>query len=310
MPVILKRRPDAAQRFPFIPLGRAIERARELYKVASVHEVPFSTAASTWGYAEKSSGAAQTAAALKSFGLLEDVSSGDVRKVKLTDAALRIVRDPRDISPDRDALIRDAALKPSLHREVIEKYGGMPPSDEALKAFLLIDRGLKDEAAPEFIREFAATMAFAKVAESATIQDKNVAEQAPDPKGIEKPNAPKVGDHVQWTSNGIDQFKPVRKVTKVEGDHIWVHGSLTGIPMAEATVVEAPAPKPVMPLTAGPDPRDDGPPDDWPDINVLVVQGNRLQITADVDAAGLQTLKQMLEKYEEILRLVPKKKKG
>ncbi|WP_158815265.1 hypothetical protein [Methylocapsa sp. S129] len=169
--VLIKRRPEAGQRFPFIPLARAIERARELYKIANGHEVPFATAVGAWGYAEKSSGGSQTAAALKAFGLLEDIAGSDVRKVKLTDAAMRIIRDPRDISPDRDGLIREAAMKPALHREILEKYSGMPPSDEALKAFLLIDRGLKDEAVPDLIREFAATMSFAKISESATIQD-------------------------------------------------------------------------------------------------------------------------------------------
>jgi hypothetical protein len=171
MPPLIKRRPDAGQRFPFVALGRAIERARELYKVANGYEVPIGTAVGAWGYAEKSSGGQQTAAALKAFGLIEDVGGGDIRKVKLTDFAMRIIRDPRDISPDRDALIREAALKPTIHRDIIEKYAGMPPSDEALKAYLLMDRGLKDEAVPEFIREFAATMSFAKIAESGTIQD-------------------------------------------------------------------------------------------------------------------------------------------
>jgi hypothetical protein len=185
MPIIYKRRPDAGQRFPFIPLPRAIERSRELYKVALAHEVPIATAMKAWAYGDKSSGGLQTAAALKSFGLLEDVAGSEVRKVKLTDAALRIIRDPRDISPDRDALIREAALSPPLHREIIEKYGGMPPSDEALKAFLLIDRSMKDEAVPEFIREFTATMAFAKVPESGTIQDMNIEDAAVDRFGNE-----------------------------------------------------------------------------------------------------------------------------
>jgi DNA-nicking Smr family endonuclease len=63
---------------------------------------------------------------------------------------------------------------------VIDKYNGMPPSEDHLKAFLLLDLGLKDDAVPEFIREFAATMAFAKVAESAIIQDMAEAQPTPD----------------------------------------------------------------------------------------------------------------------------------
>ncbi|MEI9983482.1 MAG: hypothetical protein WDN69_09915 [Aliidongia sp.] len=105
------------------------------------------------------------------FGLLTDVLGADVRQVKLTDEAIRIVRDPRAISPERDNLIRGSALRPRLHLEVITKYQGLPPSDEALRAYLMIDRGLKDEAVPDFVREFSETMAFAKIANSDAIQD-------------------------------------------------------------------------------------------------------------------------------------------
>jgi hypothetical protein len=166
-----RHRPEAHQRFPFIHLGKALDRAKELYKIANSHEVPFGTAAKAWTYAEKSSGAAQTAAALKAFGLLQDVTGGDVRRVKLTDTATRIIRDPRDISPDRDALIREAALKPVLFGQIVQKYSGMPPSDEALKAFLMIDKGIKDEAIPDLMRSFAATMALAKISERPIIQE-------------------------------------------------------------------------------------------------------------------------------------------
>ena len=58
----------------------------------------------------------------------------------------------------------------------------------------------------------------------------------------------KVGDYVQWTSNGIDQFKPVRKITQTQGNHVWVHGSQTGIPLSEVTSAEPPAPIPVAKL--------------------------------------------------------------
>ena len=60
-------------------------------------------------------------------------------------------------------------------------------------------------------------------------------------------------------------------------------------------------------IIAEPSERDDGPGDDVPQIDVLL-RGNRLQITADVDAAGLQTLKEMIGRYEEILKLLAPKK--
>jgi hypothetical protein len=55
---------------------------------------------------------------------------------------------------------------------------------------------------------------------------------------------------------------------------------MTGLPMNDLTV-------------AGPK----------PDINVLQT-GNRLEITANIDLAGLPKLKEMLDHYEKILKLL------
>ena len=74
--------------------------------------------------------------------------------------------------------------------------------------------------------------------------------------------------------------------------------------MEHVTFTEVPAFKP---LTIDPSTRDDGLSDDGPQIEVLL-RGTRLQITADVDASGLQTLKEMIGKYEDILKLMAPKK--
>jgi hypothetical protein len=115
--------------------------------------------------------------------------------------------------------------------------------------------------------------------------------------------APQVGDYVQWTSDGVDQFKPARKVTQIQDRYVWVDGSQTGMPISEVTVVEPPAPIPVATLTTP----ESGPSDkegDGNEISVLVTPQGRLQISADLDVKGLRKLKQMLEQYEQILKLL------
>src|SRR5208282_3841664 len=82
--------------------------------------------------------------------------------------------------------------------------------------------------------------------------------------------APEVGDYVQWTSDGVDQFKPARKVRQIQDRHAWVDGSQTGIPISEVTVAEPPTPIPVAKLTT---PFKSGPSDkegDGDEISVLV----------------------------------------
>jgi hypothetical protein len=116
--------------------------------------------------------------------------------------------------------------------------------------------------------------------------------------------APQVGEYVQWTSDGVDQFKPARKVTQIQDRYVWVDGSQTGIPTSEVTVVEPPALIPVATLTtpakSGPSDKEGG----GNEISVLVTPQGRLQISADLDVKGLGKLKQMLEQYEQILKLL------
>jgi len=64
--------------FPFISLPEAVHRARELYDAERRNLVHPDVAVAHWGYARSSSGGKQTIAALRAYGLVEDVrgSSG------------------------------------------------------------------------------------------------------------------------------------------------------------------------------------------------------------------------------------------
>jgi hypothetical protein len=70
------------------------------------------------------------------------------------------------------------------------------------------------------------------------------------------------------------------------------------------TVVEPLTPVPVAKLTTpgkfGPSNKEG----DGNEISVLVTPQGRLQISADLDVQGLGKLKQMLEQYEQILKLL------
>jgi hypothetical protein len=50
----------------------------------------------------------------------------------------------------------------------------------------------------------------------------------------------RVGDHVQWTSQGVAQFAPPRRVTSVSPDGQWafVEGSGTGLPVGQLTATK------------------------------------------------------------------------
>lgn len=176
--------------YPFIPLSKALARAREFYVAQRHHPAPMAGAVGLWGYKSKSSGGLQTVAALKSYGLLEDEGSGDQRQVKLTDLALRIIRDERDPSPDRDAAIREVALSPKIHSYLREKWGPTLPAITTVSYNLVHDRGYTESAARDVIRIYEGTIQFAKLDDSDIISiedaefDKEESEDDPDVFGL------------------------------------------------------------------------------------------------------------------------------
>lgn len=164
--------------YPSISLAKAIERIGTFYAKALHHAVPIAVAASAWEYAGKSSGLFATVAALKQFGLMTDEGSGDKRRFKLTDSAIRIVRDPDPKSEKRTAAIRAAALAPKIHSELWEQYGVAGASgamDVAVKSYLTLDRTdgggapYSDAAADELVAEYRQTVTFAGLLESSDV---------------------------------------------------------------------------------------------------------------------------------------------
>jgi hypothetical protein len=278
--------------FPFINLEKAVTRAKQLYDADQRgNEMSVATAFAVWEYSEKSSGGFQTISALKMYGLLEESGTG---KIKLTKHAMDYFRDERE--DHRAQRLQDFATNPLFLMDLFNLWGSHVPSDTVARSYLKIDRGLNEQSSRAVLGIFKENIAFANVKGGGKIPELKSGSEEEE---ADHPTV-KVGDYVQWTSGGVDQFKPPRKVTRIEGRHAFVHGSQTGINMNELNVVAAPAPLGMGALKATNTvvPADG----DGNDISVLLAS-NRLQITADVDVAGLEKLEKMLAKYKEILKL-------
>ncbi len=218
---------------PAMSLGAAIAKAALLQGKYGTAPVPLKIACETIGYSTLNSSANQAVAALKSFGLINVTGAGDSRKISVSPTGERIIRN----APDRAALIRDAAMKPQIHKELWDHFDGKGlPHDDILRNYLLWERDegkFNEEAVDDFIANFRATLDFSGVAGSTTITPE-----------FENPPSPvQVGSFVQWTSQGTDQFQSPRRVLGISDDGEWafVEGSNTGVPMAELTVRDAPA---------------------------------------------------------------------
>lgn len=294
---------QSSPRYPFIGLRRALERADALRQEAQHHAARVTDARRIWGYGPKSSGGDQTIAALSYYGLLEDAGgTGEARRVKLTDAALRYFRDER---PEvRTELEQRFVMQPKAMQALWALWKREPPSSNIARSILRNDLKYSDFAADELLTIYADNLQFLPATTSVISQKPPAASRGNGGGTLDSfeqpPPSVSVGDYVQWTSQGQDQFSAPKRVERVsdDGKFAFVLGSRGGLPMIDLTVTDPPGVK-----TPEKQPKAD-PSDDNNQIEVFVAADGRLQISASVDAEGLEKLKRQLEKYTEILKLI------
>jgi hypothetical protein len=293
---------DRSPAFPVIPLEVALSRLAEFDAHFKRSPARPEKVGDAWKINTKSF-ADRIAAAIRYYGLLEYEGSGKERRITVSEEGRNYLRAQQEET--RRDIVKAAALRPKQIAKFWNEWGPERPADAACLDQLMIQNGFSEGGARDFLKVYDATIAFAKLKESDKVSLTEPDGHAPEESKNDSPPSPsvKIGNYVQWVSNGVEQFKQPRRVIGIfpDGIYVQVFGSNTGIPMSELNVVDPPAPPPPGALpTRRVDSASAGSLGEN-DYNVLQT-GGRLQITADVDLEGLQELKAMLVDYESILK--------
>lgn len=184
-----KAKKDRSPSYPFISLRKALDRAQALFDAHRKEPTRLSVLAQTWNYSPSSSGLQQTAAAMKQFGLLEEVGTGADRKVQISDLARRILSDLRP--GVKEQAITEAAQRPRLIAEYLPKWLPERPSDAHCVSELVFDRGFNQPAAKSFLRVFDETVSYAGLKQVDKDAPVDPASDAVEVDGEEEPGADK-----------------------------------------------------------------------------------------------------------------------
>lgn len=234
--------------YPGLDLKEALAKAKKLNDAEGKYAVPMPSAFTAWGYGAKSSGGRETRAALGYFGLITVEGNTETGKVKLTEKALRALLDAREDQTEKNALIREFALTPAIHKTLYEEFPEGIKSDATVEHFLMFDKGYNKSAAAELVAEFKATATFANLYKPANVVDIKSGQS----QESELPKDPiKIGDFVQVEIGGALQFDKPKRVRAIQ-DHdgkpwVFVDDHEAGVPMDQVTVIEpsaAATPKP------------------------------------------------------------------
>lgn len=270
---------DGSKRFrsppyPAISLPQAVERAQQLFSRAQHFAVGGQVLADAWGMSVASGSLWKTAAALLHYALLTDQGAGKTRKFQLSDSARRLVQDADPNSEKRRIALQASALAPKINKELWDQFKAATGlADAVLQNYLTLDRSeggeapYSQQAAQEVIQNYRDSLAFAGLSSDESLVG------ASTERGELHINAASgtkselgAGDLVHELPKVADQTPNSKSVSD---EQINVFGK----------------------------------PNSGSDFSVYQV-GKRLQIKANVDLEGLAKLKELLTKYEEILKLL------
>jgi hypothetical protein len=194
--------------FPFISIRKAIERIETLAKNHGKSPARPSTIATTWGYAQSSSGLQQTISALKQYGLIEDAGRGADRKIQLTELGWRIVKDKRPGA--LETAIDEAIRKPNLMAAYLPLWVPDRPSDIHCISELQLDRGFTEASAKAFIKVFDENVSENNLAKTDAVVDSSEDGQFPNPV-IAQPT--RMAPVIMASVGGRPSFAPTNRAT-------------------------------------------------------------------------------------------------
>lgn len=301
--------------YPYIPLGKAVERVEQVYS-AGVKDTPYPPATfyKVWEMGENSSGARQTMAALNHFELVSYDGRGDSRKVKLTPLALKIVRDKRPDSVDLRKAKQEAALKPAIFRRLYDHFPPPLPERVFVNHFLIDEAGYNESATDPLMRAYEATLKYSGLDLPPLLPDYEEEDATANEAG-DVPQDLNIGDKVQWTINGVDQFSDLATVLGFSDDGEWVFTDKgkSGAKLSEVTKMpeqhfDTPPPVPdhIVAMQAQ-SARNANSVNDLAENQVILSQGKlksgafEVRVTGEIGAKEIGKIIQLLEAQKLIL---------
>lgn len=147
--------------YPGVSLKVALKKAEDFYKVEGRNEAYQTVALTHWGYSPKSGNGLQLAAALASYGLIDASGSGNNRKVKLSQIALKILLDGREDHSEKFKYIQSLALKPKINQKLWNLWGAGLPSLANMKHHLIFEENFNEKSVAGFVKDYIETIKFA-----------------------------------------------------------------------------------------------------------------------------------------------------
>lgn len=152
--------------YPNLSLPKALELVSNIFQQDRRNSIDRLTAAKHLGYSSNSGASDKTLATMVQYGLLEKAGVGEV---EVTDLAVEILHPESETA--RKRAIREAATKPAVFSQILEKFSDHTPSTSALQSWLVREE-FQNRAIVPITRAFLDTMRFLEQEEANSVSNK------------------------------------------------------------------------------------------------------------------------------------------
>lgn len=143
--------------YPAMPLGEALKVTKTLWDKNRLTTISREAAAKDLGYTGLTGRSLQVLGALNQYGLTENAAKGHMRVTKLGECAL--IGFPEE---KKRQAISEAARSPSFFRDILERFEGSVPGENAVRFFLL-SNGFTNDGVEKALKVFAETTRFVEI---------------------------------------------------------------------------------------------------------------------------------------------------
>jgi hypothetical protein len=157
-----RKKTHRSPKYPSMNLGDALVKARMVYDAERRVPTTEAVVMSHMGYQNPNTGpAGRAVSALKQYGLLEQQADGLYR---ISEPCFRYFELPEN-DPERQKILREAAVGPPIFKELLEQYPDQIPSDATLRSHLILEKNFNSSVVDDLIRAFRTTINLAKPSE-------------------------------------------------------------------------------------------------------------------------------------------------
>lgn len=152
--------------YPYIDLEKASQLAKKLFLKVAKNHVDSIVAGKEMGYSGTSGSTLKIIAAMKAYGLINEIKSEGGRRIAISELGLPIVADG-NLEARQNAL-KKAALNPKLFSHIWQTYTHPFPSEDAIIYDLMVGEFTSQEAASSAVKNFNHSIKYAGLIKEAS----------------------------------------------------------------------------------------------------------------------------------------------